>query len=121
MQRADLENRFVDFSVGIIEITKTLDKDLTGQYYGGQLLRSGGSPALHYGEALGAESTKDFIHKLSIALKELRETYNNLKIIKRAALTPNTARLNALLIECNELISIIYDTIKTSRKKLASS
>jgi four helix bundle protein len=120
MNRKDLENRLINFSVGIIEITKTLDKDLAGQYYGGQLLRSGGSPALHYGEALGAESTKDFIHKLSIALKELRESYNNLLIIKRANLSTNATRLDALTAECNELISIMYATIKTSKKKLAT-
>jgi four helix bundle protein len=118
MDRIQLENRLINFAVGIIALTKTLENDLSGQYFGQQLLRSGGSPALHYGEALGAESTRDFIHKLSIGVKELRESHNNLKIIQRARLTQQLDLVDPLISECNELISILVSTIKTCKSKL---
>jgi four helix bundle protein len=111
-----LENRLIDFSVGIVNITKHLDNSMAGQYFGNQVLRSGGSPALHYGEAIGAESTRDFIHKLSIALKELRETYNNLRIIQKSELCVNHALLDSMVVECNELIAILYSTIKSTKR-----
>lgn len=118
MDKFQLENRLINFAVGIISLTQTLEEDLPGQYFGQQLLRSGGSPALHYGEALGAESTKDFIHKLSIGVKELRESYNNLRIIRNAKLSKQADLLDSLISECNELISILVATIKTSKANL---
>lgn len=118
MNRFELENRLISFAVQVIGLTKTLTNDIAGQYFGQQLLRSGGSPALHYGEAIGAESTQDFIHKLSIGVKELRESYNNLRIIRNAKLSQEPDNVDALISECNELIAILVATIKTSRAKL---
>jgi four helix bundle protein len=118
MNKFQIESRLINFAVGIIALTKTLENDISGQYFGHQLLRSGGSPALHYGEALGAESTKDFIHKLSIGVKELRESYNNLRIIRNAKLSKQADLLDSLISECNELISILVATIKTSKANL---
>lgn len=116
MNRQILENRLIDFSVGIVKLTKHMHSTYAGQYFCNQVLRSGGSPALHYGEAVGAESPRDFIHKLSIALKELRETHNNLRIIHKSELCNNQALIDELIMECNELIAILYTTLKTTKR-----
>jgi len=70
-RKYDLEDRLVDFAVLIIRMTENLFNTKAGNYISGQLVRSGTSPALHYGEAQSAESRNDFIHKLKILLKEL--------------------------------------------------
>lgn len=85
-KKYDLEDRLVDFAVYIIRITDNLLSTKAGIHIGGQIVRSGTSPALQYGEAQSAESRNDFIHKLKILLKELRETRVALKIIKEAKL-----------------------------------
>ena len=79
-------------------------------------MRSGTAPALLYGEAQSAESRNDFIHKLKILLKELRETLVALKIIKRVPLTKTNELVDKAMIECNELISIFVKSIETARK-----
>jgi four helix bundle protein len=81
-----------------------------------QLLRSGTSPALNYGEAQSAESRNDFIHKLKVALKELRESYNSLQIIKRAELSNKVQLIENTSKECNELIAILVKSIETAQK-----
>ncbi|MFD0990388.1 four helix bundle protein [Mariniflexile jejuense] len=81
-------------------------------------MRSSGSPALNYGEARSAESHKDFVHKMGICLKELRESYNCLKIINKANLyTGNQEKMDRILDENNQLISIFVSSIKTSKSK----
>ena len=85
-----------------------------------QLLRSGTSPALNYAEAQGAESIKDFIHKLQLVLKELRETYVNLKIIDRSNLCKSDSQLVMTLKENDELIAIMVKSVKTSKLHLTS-
>ena len=79
----NLNDRLISFAVLAIDIADCLPKSLAGLHIAGQLVRSGTSPALNYGEAQSAESRNDFIHKMKIALKELRETFISLKIIKR--------------------------------------
>lgn len=79
-RKYDLQDRFDWFAARIVNYVDPMPKTMSGKYYVGQLLRSGGSPALHYGEASGAESTNDVVHKLRIALKELKESRSNLKI-----------------------------------------
>lgn len=79
MTNKELESRLIEYSVLVIELIKVLPEDRIVNHLTGQLLRSSTSPALNYGEALGAESRKDFIHKLGIVLKELRETLTVLK------------------------------------------
>ncbi|MBN4081342.1 four helix bundle protein, partial [Caldithrix abyssi] len=76
-----LENRLIDFAVDIMNLAETLPNTRSGNYISGQIIRSGTAPALLYGEVRAAESKKDFIHKMKIALKELRETLVSLKII----------------------------------------
>jgi len=80
----DLEDRLIDFAIRISELADILPKGGLGKYITNQMIRSGASPALNYGEAQSAESVKDFVHKLKIVLKELRETYICLKKIGRA-------------------------------------
>ena len=73
-KKFDLEERLIDFAIRISEVAESLPNAALGKYIKGQMIRSGTSPALNYGEAQSAESTNDFIHKLKIVLKELRET-----------------------------------------------
>lgn len=112
----DLEDRLIEFSVLIIKITENLINTRAGNHIAGQLVRSGTAPALLYGEAQSAESRNDFIHKLKILLKELRETLIALKIIKRLPLTKTTELVDKAMIECNELISIFVKSIETAKK-----
>ena len=109
----NLEERLIDFSVLIIKIVEILPSDKIGGHLGSQLLRSGTSPALQYGEALGSESRKDFIHKLGILLKELRESLNCLKILSRVNYIQSD---NPALKECNELISIFVKSVETAKR-----
>ena len=115
MTSKELEDRLIKFSVLIINLIKTLPEDKITNHLSGQLLRSGTSPSLNYGEALGSESSKDFVHKLGIVLKELRESLNCLRILAGANyIKPN----DSSLVECNELVSIFVKSIETNKKKL---
>ena len=111
-----LEDRLIEFAGIIIKITENLYTTRAGNHIAGQLVRSGTSPALLYGEAQSAESRNDFIHKLKIILKELRETLIALKIIKNVPLTKNFDLVDKAKIECNELIAIFVKSIETARK-----
>jgi len=115
-RKYDLEERLIEFAVLCITISENLIPSKAGNYIGQQLLRSATSPALHYGEAQSAESPKDFIHKSKIVLKELRETMNSLRIIKRKPLIKDFGLVDKALDECNQLISIFVTSIKTAQK-----
>lgn len=115
-KKFDLEERLIDFAVQIIEISDSLNNSKAGNHIGGQIVRSGTSPALHYGEAQSAESRNDFIHKLKILLKELRETLVALKIIRRVSLIKKIDIVEKGITECNELISIFVKSIETAKK-----
>ena len=114
----DLEERLIDFAVLIIKVSEYVKKTNAGIHLSGQIVRSGSSPALNYGEAQAAESRKDFIHKVKIVLKELRETFVNLKIIKKSNLCTNKNLLEEALKENNELISIFVKTVETAKRNL---
>jgi four helix bundle protein len=109
----DIQERMIDFAVGIVKLSSALPKAKAGNHIAGQLLRCGTSPAPNYGEARGAESTKDFIHKLGIVLKELNESGIWLEIIKRSELLALEA-LHPLMQECTELAKIISSSIRTA-------
>jgi four helix bundle protein len=115
MNKQILENRLIDFSVLIIEISRGFEKSYAGNHLLGQIIRSSTSPALNYGEAQSAESKKDFIHKMGVCLKELRETFNGLKIIEKAKLSENISEIIVAKVEVNELISIFVSSIKTAK------
>jgi four helix bundle protein len=116
MKKYDLEERLIDFSVLIIEIVNSVPNNKAGSTLAGQLIRSGTSVSLNYGEAKGGESKKDFIHKIQVVLKELRESYICLKIIRKAKLFDNEAVVTRALKENNELISIFVKSVETARK-----
>ncbi len=112
-RKYDLNERLIDYAVTIISVIKKLPNDKVGNHLGGQLLRSGTSPSLNYGEAQGAESKRDFVHKLKLCLKELRESLNTLKILEKAEyLEENTEATK----ETNELIAIFVKSIDTTQK-----
>jgi four helix bundle protein len=96
-QTYDLEERLLEYSVRIIKIVEQLPNTRAGNHVASQLLRSGTSPYPNHGEAQAAESTKGFIHKLRISLKELRETQRWLKLIQRVALITKYEPLNDIL------------------------
>lgn len=115
-RKYDLDERLVDFAILIIKITDAVFDSRAGNHLAGQLVRSGTNPALHYGEAQSAESRRDFIHKLKILLKELRESLNALKIILKVPLIKDTNLIDKGMKECNELISIFVKSISTAQK-----
>ena len=104
MNKYDLEERLIVFSVFIIEIVNEMPNTKAGNHLSGQLVRSGTSVSLNYGEAQSGESRKDFMHKMKVVLKELRETYICLKIIRRTKLYKTEAKIQRALKENNELI-----------------
>ena len=116
MTPKELEERLINFAVKTILFLDKINPTIAGRNIIGQLSRSGTSPALNYGEAQSAESGKDFVHKLRIVLKELRETNVALKITDRAKMHNDQLLLDFLLIECNELISIFVKSIETSKR-----
>lgn len=120
-QTYDLEERLLEYSVRIIRLVESLPNSRTGNHIAGQLLRSGTSPYPNHGEAQAAESSKDFIHKLSISLKELRETRRWLKLVQRIPLIAKPETLNELLLETEALIKIFVTSIKTVEKKQKKS
>jgi four helix bundle protein len=104
----------LEFSVRIVKVVEGLPNTRVGNHVGGQILRSGTSPFAHHGEAQGAESRKDFIHKIRIALKELRETKRWLRLIQAVPLVEPPTRLQGLLEEVEELIKIFVTSVKTA-------
>ncbi len=116
MDKFSLENRLIEFAVRVIKLAESLPKTSIGVHLKGQLNRSGTSPALHYGEAQSAESRNDFVHKMKVCLKELRETRIGLLIILKAELIKPPVKLEPLINESNELISIFVKSIDTASK-----
>jgi len=112
----DLEERLIDFAVRIIRMAESLPETKVANHIAGQLIRCGTSPAPNYGEAQSAESRADFIHKMKVCLKELRETRVWLLMIVRAKLIKTVSKLDALIQESNELISIFVTSIRTAKK-----
>ena len=118
MQRKyDLNDRLIAFASNCIDVAEALPKTIAGSHISGQLVRSSTSPALNYGEAQGAESSRDFVYKLKVCLKELRETMNNLQLILFRKWY-DVSKLTALIKENDELIAIFVSSLKTAKKKL---
>lgn len=113
----DLENRLVRFSLMIIDIVEQLPNTRVGNHISGQLIRCGTAPAFNYGEAQSAESKNDFVHKMKICLKELRETLVCLKIIFNRPLINPAEKVSPVIRETNELISIFVTSINTANQK----
>ena len=116
-QTFDIEDRLIQFSVRIIRLAEVLPKTKVGNHIAGQIIRSGTSPAPNYGEAQSAESRPDFVHKMQICLKELRETRVWLLLIAKAALVKLASQLDPLIDENTQLISIFASSVKTAKQK----
>ena len=113
MKAQELEDRLIDFAVMVIGVVELLPSSKAGNHIGGQMIRSGTSPAPNYGEARSAESRRDFIHKMKISLKELRETIIWLKIISRKQLVDDSL-VSRVIAECDELIAIFIASTRTA-------
>lgn len=113
-QADQVEERLIDFGARIIFLSDKLPQTRASQHIAQQILRAGTSPAPNYGEARGAESRADFVHKLGIALKELNETKVWLKMIVRAKLASAEA-IKLTLDECQQLARILNASIQTAR------
>jgi four helix bundle protein len=118
---ADLQQRLVEFAVRVIVVGTALPANKVGAHIASQIVRTGTSPAANYAEAQSAESRADFIHKMKICLKELRETHVWLQIIASAALIKPASKLALLLDECNQLIAIFVSCINTARRKTSAA
>lgn len=116
-RKYDLEKRLIVFTVSIINVVERLPNNRIGNHIAGQLLRSGTAPAPNYAEAQGAESRKDFIHKIKIALKELRETRIWLLVIIETRLIQPVESIEAVLGECQELILIFATSARTAEAR----
>ncbi|MGD0652475.1 MAG: four helix bundle protein [Verrucomicrobiia bacterium] len=116
----DLEERLLEYSAEIVRLVDRLPRTLAGNHVGDQLLRSGTSPLPNHGEAQAAESSKDFIHKMSICLKELRETRRWLRLAMRVPLIKPPSQFEPLLKETEELVKIFYTSIRTANKRKPS-
>lgn len=112
----DLEERLLEFASAIIDLSEKLPNSRAGNHVAGQILRSGTSPYPNHGEAEDAESREDFIHKLKICLKELRETRRWARLIERKAWSQNDPTLLFILSESDELIRIFFASIQTAKK-----
>jgi four helix bundle protein len=115
-RKFDLEDRLLEFASAIIDLSEMLPDTRAGNHIAGQILRSGTSPYPNHGEAEAAESRDDFIHKLKVCLKELRETRRWARLIKRKAWVKNEATLLFVLGEGDELIRIFHSSIQTAKR-----
>ena len=111
-----LEERLINYAVRIVKLSASLPKTPAGRHIGSQILRSGTSPAPNYGEARGAESHADFIHKLRIVLKELNETSIWLRVIERSQLIKSQL-LTDIITETSELCRIFATSLKTANAR----
>ena len=113
----DLEERLLEYAAGIIRQAERLPSTRAGNHVAAQLLRSGTSPLPNHAEAQAAESRNDFIHKLKICLKELRESLRWLRLIKRVPLLQPPSQVDPLLIETEALVKIFVASIRTAGQR----
>jgi len=118
-QEFDLEERLLAYSARIIRLVESLPNTRAGDHVGDHLLRSGTSPYFNHGEAQAAESVNDFVHKMRICLKELRESFRCLRLIRAVPLIKPPSKVDELLSETEELIKIFFTSIRTAEKRKA--
>jgi four helix bundle protein len=118
VRKYDLEERLLEYAAAILRLCDRLPRSVAGAYVAGQLVRSGVSPLYNHGEAESAESSKDFIHKLKICLKELRESYRALRLIRLSGLIDDAESVGTLLSETDELIRIFVASIRTAQSNM---
>ena|ERR1044071_2887346 len=114
--RYDLEDRLLEYTARIIRLVDALPSTKAGCHVADQLLRSATSPLGNHGELQGAESRKDFIHKLGLCLKEIEETWRWLRLVHRVPMLA-PVKVEPLLAETKALIKIFSASIRTAEKK----
>ena len=119
-RKYDLQERLLDFTVRVLDVVEALPAGRVGNHMAGQLVRCGTSPVANYSEALSAESRNDFVHKIRVALKELRETAVWLTLVQRKTLIKPAHRLRPLAVECGELVAILAASVATAEGKRQS-
>ncbi|HEY3897730.1 MAG TPA: four helix bundle protein [Chthoniobacter sp.] len=116
-RRFDLEERMLAHAARIVGLYDSLPAGSGARQIGDQLVRSGTSPYLHHGEVEAAESIDDFIRKLKVCLKELRETWRALRLLQRTLQISNTGEIDSLVEETQQLIRVFYTSIRTAQKR----
>ena len=116
IRKYDLEDRLVEYSCRMIDVVDSLPSTRAGNYIAGQLIKSCMSPTFNYDEVQGAESRNDFVHKLSVVLKELKECRSALKIIMKKVLVTPVSKLEGVYKETEEFIAIMAKSIETTNK-----
>ncbi|MBK1816861.1 four helix bundle protein [Luteolibacter yonseiensis] len=116
-KRESLEERLLEYAAACIRSAERLPGSTAGRHVCGQLIRAGTAPMAHHGEAQGGESADDFIHNMSIALKELRESERWLQLIVRVPMLEDVGPLTKILKESDELQRTFYASIQTARLK----
>ena len=114
-----LSDRILDFIVNVIKIVDALPKTIAGRHIGGQLVSSGTSCGANYEEGCGAESRSDFVHKMSIILKELKESRFWLRLIDRTQMI-SSKNIHPVIDECEQLCAIIGKSVSTAKKRKLS-
>jgi len=114
--KTQLQKRLVQFSAQIVSIDQVFRPVFASRHLYMQMVRSSTSAALNYGEAQMAETRKDFIHKIGLVVKELKETEVNLEVVEEVKLCKDPVLLQNLLMECKELIAIFMATRNTARR-----
>src|ERR1700751_2146899 len=112
----ELEKRLISFAAAIVSLSSKLPRTPQGRHICNQILRSGTAAASNYGEARGAESRADFVHKLRIVFKELNETTIWLEIIQESSLI-SQENIVAIVAENRELCRIVAASIRTARER----
>jgi len=119
-KKFDLEDRLVKFACLCLDICELLPMSKAGQNLEHQLSKSGTAIALIFGEAQAAESPNDFIHKMKMVLKEIRETRVNLRIITEKPLL-QSEKIIIVLKECNEIMAIFLKSIDTAKNNMKNN
>src|SRR6266478_3093268 len=115
MRADDLSDRLLEFAARVGKLVDALPDTRLGRHVAGQLVRCGTSPVPNYEEGCAAESRADFVHKLCICLKELRESRSWIRLIIKTEMLPEH-RISELLDECNQLCNIIAQSIVTAKQ-----
>jgi four helix bundle protein len=115
-----LSDRLLDFAVEVIKIANVLPNTVTGRHVGGQLIRAGTSGGSNYEEACGAESRSDFAHKMSLVLKELKESRFWLRLIRRTKML-DFKQTDPVIDECEQLCAMVAKSILTAKRRRSSN
>ena len=115
-RKYDLGDRLVDYSCRMIDVVDALPNTRAGNYIAGQLIKSCMSPTFNYGEVQGAESGNDFVHKMGVVLKELKECRSALKVIRKKEMIKPVTKLDGIYKETEELVAIMAKSIETANK-----